>query len=151
MIHISRATPADAAAVRQFVRDAYAKWVPLMGREPLPMLADYDLAVREHEVDLACVDGVLVALVEVIVHPDHLFIENLAVAPGQQRRGLGRYLLAHAERRAIALAVPEMRLLTSRIMAGNVALYQSSGYRIDRTEPFRGGVTVYMSKSIAAP
>ena len=113
------------------------------------MVADYDLAVREHEVDLAYLGGVLVALIELIVHPDHLFIENLAVAPGHQGLGLGRHLLAHAEARARALGVLDLRLLTAQAMAGNAAFYQSLGYRIDRTEPFKGGFTVYMSKELS--
>ena len=148
-IQIHRATPADAPAVRQLVRAAYAKWVPIMGREPMPMLADYDLAVREHEVDLVYVGGQMVALIEVILHPDHLFIENLAVAPGHQGLGLGRRLLEHAEARAKALGLAEMRLLTAQEMAGNAAFYQSVGYRVTRTEPFKGGFTVYMSKDLA--
>lgn len=147
-ITVRRATPADAPAVRQLVRDAYAKWVPVMGREPMPMLADYDLAVREHEVDLVYVGGQMAALVEMIVHPDHVFIENLAVAPGHQGLGLGRQLLAHAEVLARGLGLAEMRLLTAQEMAGNVAFYQSFGYRVTRTEPFKGGVTVYMSKDL---
>lgn len=148
-IFLRRAGHADAPAVRQLVRDAYAKWVPAMGREPMPMLADYDLAVREHEVDLAYVDGTLVALIEMIVHPDHLFIENIAVAPGKQGLGLGRHLLRHAEARARELRLAEMRLLTAQEMAGNAAFYQSFGYKIDRTEPFKGGFTVYMTKGLA--
>lgn len=147
-IHLRRAAPADAAKVRGLVRQAYAKWVPIMGREPLPMLADYDLAVREHEIDLAYVGGVLAALIEIIVHPDHLFIENLAVDPGHQGRGLGKFLLAHVEARAQVLAVPELRLLTAQKMAGNAAFYQSVGFQIDRTEPFKGGFTIYMSKKV---
>ena len=147
---IRRATPPDAAAVRLLVREAYAKWVPLMGREPMPMLADYDLAVREHEVELAYVGGTLVAVIEMILHSDHLFIENVAVAPDHQGLGLGRHLLAHAEARARALGLLELRLLTAQAMAGNADFYQSLGYRIDRTEPFKGGFTVYMSKDIAA-
>ena len=38
--------PEDAHIVRALVRSAYAKWVPVIGREPLPMVADYDRAVR---------------------------------------------------------------------------------------------------------
>ena len=147
-ITIHRATPTDAPTVRMLVRAAYAKWVPVMGREPMPMLADYDLAVREHEVDLAYIEGRLAALIEMIVHPDHLFIENLAVDPGHQGLGLGRQLLAHAEARARALGLAEMRLLTAQEMAGNAAFYQSFGYRVTRTEPFKGGFTVYMSKDL---
>jgi hypothetical protein len=55
--HLRRATPDDAAAVRALVRSAYAKWVPIIGREPVPMTADFDLAVRNHIVDLLFVDG----------------------------------------------------------------------------------------------
>ena len=42
----------DASAVRELTRTAYAKWVPVIGREPKPMGADYDRAVRDHIVDL---------------------------------------------------------------------------------------------------
>jgi hypothetical protein len=54
---IRSATPADAAAIRNIVRAAYAKWVPALGREPLPMQADYERAVREHQIDLLYIDG----------------------------------------------------------------------------------------------
>ena len=112
------------------------------------MTADYDLAVREHEVDLAYLGGALVGVIEMILHPDHLFIENLAVAPGHQGLGLGRYLMAHAEARAKGLGVPQLRLLTGQVMEGNIRLYGALGFRIDRTEPFMGGFTVYMSKDL---
>ena len=46
------ATKEDVFAIRALIRDAYAKWVPLIGREPLPMTADYALAVRTHRFDL---------------------------------------------------------------------------------------------------
>ena len=145
-----RATATDAPAVRQLVRNAYAKWVPIMGREPMPMLADYDVAVREHEVDLAYVGGALAAIIEVIVHADHLFVENIAVSPTHQGQGLGRHLMAHVEARAKGLGLPQLRLLTGQVMEGNIRLYQSLGFRIDRTEPFMGGFTVYMSKAVTA-
>ena len=45
-MQIRRAGEADAAAVRELTRSAYAKWVPLIGREPMPMTADYERAVR---------------------------------------------------------------------------------------------------------
>lgn len=57
-LQLTRATPDDAPAIRQMVRDAYAKWVPIFGREPMPMTADYDKAVREHEVDGSNPSGV---------------------------------------------------------------------------------------------
>jgi ribosomal protein S18 acetylase RimI-like enzyme len=145
---LRRATPADAPIVRQLVRDAYAKWVPILGREPIPMQADYDLAVREHEVDLVYAGGELAGLIEMILYPDHLFIENVAVSPGHQGIGLGRYLMGHSERRARALGLGSLRLLTAHVMEPNIRLYSSIGYQVDRTEPFMGGFTVYMSKGL---
>src|SRR3954468_6900530 len=97
---VRRGQPTDAAAIRDLTRQAYAKWVPLIGREPKPMQADYERAVREHRIDLALLDGVLAGLIETIEQPDHLLIENVAVAPAFQGRGLGRRLMAHAERLA---------------------------------------------------
>src|SRR3546814_14824726 len=42
----------DAGMIQDVVRSAYAKWVPLIGREPRPMNADYERAVQEHRIDL---------------------------------------------------------------------------------------------------
>src|ERR1700679_829692 len=138
----------DAARIRDLTRAAYRKWVSLIGREPLPMQADYERAVAEHTIDLLIAEGALVGLVETILRPDHLWIENVAVAPEQQGRGYGRLLLAHAERRAVEAERLEIRLLTNQTFTANVELYAKRGYAIDRTEPFRGGTTVHMSKRI---
>jgi ribosomal protein S18 acetylase RimI-like enzyme len=138
----------DAAAIRALTRAAYAKWIALIGREPLPMQADYERAVAEHTIDLLIVDGALAGLVETIVRPDHLWIENVAVAPEQQGRGFGRLLLDHAERRAIDAGRPEIRLLTNKAFAANIELYAKRGYIVNRTAPFRGGTTVHVSKRI---
>ena len=45
---IKRAGPEEADDIRALTRKAYAPWVDIVGREPLPMTADYDKAVREH-------------------------------------------------------------------------------------------------------
>ena len=52
------------------------------------MQADYERAVAEHTIDLLIADGALAGLLETILRPDHLWIENVAVAPEQQGRGL---------------------------------------------------------------
>ncbi|SKA41533.1 Acetyltransferase (GNAT) family protein [Enhydrobacter aerosaccus] len=148
-LSIRRASPADAEAVRMLTRAAYAKWVPRIGREPLPMKADYEQAVREHIVDLLFSGAEMAGLIETIDEGDHLLIENIAIAPAFQRRGLGRHLLAHAERLAVTLGRSELRLYTNPEFTGNVDLYRRHGYGVDREEAFLGGVTVYMSKRLA--
>jgi ribosomal protein S18 acetylase RimI-like enzyme len=143
------AEPADAAAIKDIVRAAYAKWVPVIGREPLPMHADYDKAVAEHPFDLAIDGDRIVGMLETMLEDDHLWIENVCVAPDAQGRGIGRLLLERAEEKARAAGRRELRLLTNGAFEANVSLYRRHGYTIDREEPFMNGTTVYMSKKLA--
>lgn len=145
---LRRATPEDAAAIRDLSRAAYAKWAKLIGREPWPMVADYDAAVRDHIIDLLHAGSALVALVEMIRQPDHLLIENIAVAPMFQGRGHGRRLMNHAEHYAAACGFCEVKLYTNQLFAANIALYRRLGYRIEREETISVGVIVHMGKSI---
>ncbi|MBZ9723873.1 GNAT family N-acetyltransferase [Mesorhizobium sp. ESP6-5] len=148
-IRFRPAEPADAAAIRDIVRAAYAKWVPVIGREPLPMRADYEKAVAEHPFDLAVEDGRIVGMIETTLADDHLWIENVCVAPEAQGRGIGRLLLERAEIKAREAGRNELRLLTNGAFEANVSLYKRHGYTVDREEPFMNGVTVYMSKRLA--
>jgi ribosomal protein S18 acetylase RimI-like enzyme len=148
-LEMRRAAAADAAAVRALTRQAYAKWVAVIGREPKPMAADYDQAVQGHRVDLVHCDGELAGLIEMIPEADHLLVENVAVAPTFQKRGLGRHLMAHAEEVARTLGYAEVRLYTNKLFAENIELYSRLGYRIDREELSERGIAVHMSKTIA--
>jgi len=145
-----RAIAADAAAARNLTREAYAKWVPVIGREPKPMTADFDAAIRDHRVDLLRQGERVVALIETIAEPEALLIENVAVSPTCQGRGLGRRLMAHAERLAAAMGYGEIRLYTNARFVDNVAFYQRLGYAITREEPFLGGRITHMSKTLGA-
>jgi len=151
MSNLRQAGPADAPAVRALTREAYAKWVAVTGREPLPMRVDYDEAVLKHRFDLLYEGDTLAALIETAVEPDHLLIVNVAVAPAFQGRGLGRRLMAHAEKIAIDAGFTEVRLYTNSLMAENIALYRRLGYRIDREQPFGTSIQVFMSKPVGTP
>jgi molybdopterin-guanine dinucleotide biosynthesis adapter protein len=147
---LRRAVKADAAAIRQLTRDTYAKWIPIIGREPMPMGADYEKAIEDHWIDLLEEDGKLVALVEMIPHATHLFIENLAVAEAKQGKGLATQLLAHAEQLAVKAGMPEVQLATNQAFIENLAFYQRRGYEIYETKPFvLGGIGVRFRKSLS--
>jgi GNAT superfamily N-acetyltransferase len=150
-LEIRPATLEDAASIRDLTRAAYAKWVALIGREPLPMQADYDRAVREHAIELLIESGALVGLIETIPRSDHLWIENVAVAPDRQRKGYGRLLLTQAEKCAAEAVLGELRLMTNAAFAANIALYTKLGYAVVGSEPFRGGTAVTMMKRVDAP
>ena len=145
---LRRAGPADATAIRSLTRAAYGKWVPVLGREPKPMGADYERAVREHRIDLVEIRGELAALIELIAEPDALLVENVAVSPAHQGRGFGQRLLRHAESVAAEAGVSRVRLYTNRLMTANVTLYASLGYATDREEENAFGTVVHMSRSV---
>ncbi len=58
---------------------------------------------------IACLGGVIAGAIETSPAKGHLLIENVAVSPAHQRRGIGRRLLAHAEQVAAALGYPVIR------------------------------------------
>jgi len=146
-----RATPADAGAVRELTRSAYAKWVPIVGREPRPMTADYAAAVAEHVIDLFERDGTLVALIEMKPEADHLLIVNIAVDPDCHGQGIGGRLLGHAERVASSQGLAEMRLYTNARMEANIALYGRRGYHeTGRADAGPLGTVVHMRKMLVA-
>ena len=143
------AREADADAIQALTRQAYAKWVDLTGREPLPMRVDYSDAVRKHRFDLLYVDSCLAALIETVPDGDCLLIENVAVRPAFQRRGFGTRLLKLAEELAASLGSAGMRLYTNKLFVQNIRLYEALGYRVEREKELNGGVAVYMVKSRA--
>jgi N-acetylglutamate synthase-like GNAT family acetyltransferase len=147
---LRRATAADADDVRVVTRSAYAKWVPLIGREPKPMIANYERAVIDHVIELYELEGELLALIELVPRADHLLIENIAVRPDQQGAGLGDKLLQHAENQARVLRLNEARLYTNAAFASNLAFYAKRGYvEFMRETVAPGAVAVQMRKRIA--
>ena len=74
---------------------------PRIGIRPAPMDADYVHAVAHDEVWVADGDGPDPAgFVVLCAESDHLLLENVAVDPAYQGRGIGRTLLDLAEQRA---------------------------------------------------
>jgi N-acetylglutamate synthase-like GNAT family acetyltransferase len=147
---IRRAGPSDAVAIRYLTREVYAKWIPVIGREPMPMQADYDKAVLEHWIDLAEVDGSLIGLIEMIRCRDHMFIENLAVAETMQGKGVATRLLQHAEKLTHQCGLTEVQLATNQAFADNLNFYKKRGYEAYETKAFHlGGIGVRFRKPVS--
>lgn len=126
---IRPAEPADAPRLREIARAAYVRYVERIGLEPGPMGADYEEAIESAEVWVAMADDV-VAGYAVTRYPgdDGVLLENLAVAPGHQGRGIGRALIAHVEARAMARGAAYVELFTHEAMTENRRLYARLGY-----------------------
>ncbi len=148
--HLRRAAAADADAIRDLVAAAYGGYATLIGRTPMPMLADYAIAVREHDVWVLDAGGQVVGVLELIRKPGQLWIENVAVAPAWQGRGLGRLLLGHADDEARRSGVERLGLLTNERYLDNIAMYERYGYRETHRQPHLGTDLVFFEKQLAA-
>ena len=145
---IRPAEPADAPRLREIALAAYARYVERIGLEPGPMGADYEEAIASAEVWVAMVDGD-VAGYAVTRHPgDGVLLENLAVAPGRQGRGIGRALIAHVETRAMARGAAYVELYTHEAMTENRRLYARLGYEETGYVVEDGYRRVFMAKTL---
>jgi ribosomal protein S18 acetylase RimI-like enzyme len=81
--------------------------------------------------------------------PDHLLLDNIAVAPAHQGTGLGRRLLGFAEEEAARRGYSEIRLYTHRTMTENQHLYARVGYEETGRGTEAGYERVFMRKRLA--
>lgn len=145
---LRRAEAAEAAAIRDLVRAAYAHYVPRIGREPGPMGDDVAAQIAAGQVFVPD-DGPLEAVLVLVDDADHLLLHNVAVAPAAQGKGLGLQLVAAAEAEARARGYSVIRLYTHRKMTENQALYAGLGYRETHRAVEHGLARVFFEKVLS--
>jgi GNAT superfamily N-acetyltransferase len=143
-----RAGQQDVPALIALARAAYSPYVPRIGREPAPMAADYSAAVADAQVWV--VDGAarLEGLLVLVPNADHLLVENLAVRPQAQGRGIGGMLLEHAHQQARALGLAQVRLYTHELMSENLAFYGRRGYVQTHRQEQDGFARVFLTRTL---
>ena len=150
-IRIRAATAADIPAIVDIVDRAYRHYIARIGKPPGPMLDDYLARVSEDAVwvlqDGPAIAGILVLLSA----PEYLLLDNIAIAPERQGRGLGRRLLAFAESEALRRGYREIRLYTHQTMIENQRLYASIGYEETGRGSEAGYDRVFMRKPLRNP
>jgi ribosomal protein S18 acetylase RimI-like enzyme len=122
------AVAADADILASIAREAFSVYIPRVGREPAPMSADYIAAIANDMVWVAEDRAGVVGLIVLQDMGDHLLLENVAVLPRSQGRGVGSRLLRRAETIAAQRHLPEIRLYTNEAMTENLTFYQYQGY-----------------------
>jgi GNAT superfamily N-acetyltransferase len=148
VLSVRRAGPSDVAALAAVADAAYRDYVPRIGRPPAPMIADYAAAVRAGLTWAAVEDGEIVGLLVLVLKPDCLLLENIAVLPSAQGRGIGARLLALAEEQARALGRDEIRLYTNEAMTENLTYYPRRGYAETHRGDQDGFRRVFFSKRV---
>jgi ribosomal protein S18 acetylase RimI-like enzyme len=153
LIRLARSSDVDA--VRSIVRAAYEVYVPRIGREPAPMFADYQTLIGKSFVWIAessRADGSsneIVGILVVIPGDSELLLENIAVAPARQGRGIGRALFQFAEDRARQIGLSAVALYTNERMVENIQPYRRLGYEELERRSEHGFARVYFRKLVA--
>ena len=125
---IREATSADLYAVQRIAEQAYAPYVAAIGRKPAPMTADFAKQIERGLIEVSVSnDGVKGFCVS---YPKGAgwHVENIAVSPKSKGGGIGRALLADAEKRAAAQGFETIDLYTNVLMEGALAFYPRLGY-----------------------
>ncbi len=134
-MNIRPAARPDFDRVRDCARQAYALYVPRMGKEPAPMVADFEAQIGAGKLHVVELEGEVAGFVVFYPRGDHLHVENVAVLPSAQGKGVGKALLGFAEDQARRLGLPAVELYTNVKMVENQAFYPALGYlETDRRE-----------------
>ena len=104
------AEPSDVDALRSIAAAAYQPYVARIGRAPAPMTADYAQAVRAGQTWVAVEDGQVAGFAVLVAGPGYLLLENVAVRPAAQGRGIGSRLLGLADEQARRLGLVQSSL-----------------------------------------
>jgi ribosomal protein S18 acetylase RimI-like enzyme len=138
----------DASKVSALVDAAYGHYVERLGMLPGPMTEDYARVIRDARVTVAERDGTMVGVIVLDVTDEGFVIENVAVAPTERGRGLGRILLELAEDEARHAGFTSVYLYTHEKMTENQALYSRIGY-VEYDRRAQGDFSrVYMRKRL---
>lgn len=113
------------------------------------MLDDYGQRIKAGQAwvieDAGSVAGLLV-----LVDTDRaLLLDNIAVDPAAQGRGLGKMLTTFVEDEARRRGRAEVQLYTNVLMIENVALYQRLGFSETNRVTEKGYQRVYMTKALS--
>jgi ribosomal protein S18 acetylase RimI-like enzyme len=155
MQRIRRASEADLARIVAIARAAYVKYVPRIGREPPPMLADFAAEIAAGHVVVFEIGGKVEGYLISWPKTETYFVDNIAVDPAHQGLGLGRQLMEYAVDEAKRLNLSAIELCTNSTMTENLAIYARMGFvethRVLETQ-FNietGFPRVYMCRTVA--
>ena len=129
MSRIRKASHADLAQVENCAVAAYQMYVERIGRKPAPMVADFAALIEAGQLYVAEVEGWVAGFVVYYPRDDHIHLENVAVSPACQQKGIGRELVEFVEQQTLAAGFNRVELYTNAKMTENLGLYPRLGYR----------------------
>lgn len=143
---IRPATLADLPVVQQIVETSYADYIPLIGRRPAPMDADYAAAIGAGQ--LYVLGHPTLGCLVMFPEGDAIEIDMIAVSPEAQGQGIGRRLLDFAAEHARSAGQAKLTLYTNAKMARNVVIYEKYGVTITHRATVNGFDRIFMEMAV---
>jgi len=139
----------DASSMKACVEAAYNHYIHRIGKPPRPMLDDYSEVIREHQAFVAEQNGKIIGVLVLILKDAGILMDNIAVRPEYQRKGLGRRLVEFAESEARKQGYSHLDLYTHELMTENIPIYKNLGYVETGRRTENGYQRIYMRKAIS--
>ena len=145
--------PEEAPAAEELLRAAFAPYIRKLGRQPRPNAYDWLAAACGEARVYGAYRGNEPAGVAIVAKEATVWtVDQVAVAPSQQGKGIGSLLLQHIEADARRAGVATLSLDTAAIMTDLLRLYERHGFReTHRGLPQHGldqHLRVFMTKSL---
>ena len=145
---IRRAHPPDAAEITVLVAEAYAPYIPRIGRKPGPMLDDYEQVITESLVYVSTDDALITGVLVMQLEGTEMLLVNVAVLPRCKGQGIGKQLMTFSEDCARRSGCRAIRLYTHELMNENLAIYEKLGYAETHRATEQGFPRVFMRKPL---
>jgi GNAT superfamily N-acetyltransferase len=149
-ITIRAATQTETGSVAACVCHAFIDYIPAIGKQPQPMLDDYQRLIDEGRVFAAFVEESLVGVLVLSEEADSLCIETLATHPRAQGQGIGKALLSFAESVARTNKAASIWLSTNSLMLHAQQIYHHLGFVVYDRRIVNGYDRIFFRKNLTA-
>ena len=147
---IRRAQPADAVEINACVQAAYRHYIARIGKPPGPMLDDYSIAIKRYQAFVATETKRIIGVLILILKNNGILMDNVAVLPKYQGKGLGHKLIQFAEAQAFEQGFEYLDTYTHEVMIENIEMYRCLHYKETKRCQVAGYDRVYMRKKVSS-
>jgi N-acetylglutamate synthase-like GNAT family acetyltransferase len=140
------ASPDEVDAIQHVIVLAYGKYLARFNRLPRTFSRDYLAHIRDGR--LWVVGEPVVGVVSLSTRETSLVIENLAVLPNYQGRGVGHILIALAEEQARLRGLERLELFTNVLMTENLEIFRRFGFDETERRTGEGMQRVFFERSL---
>jgi GNAT superfamily N-acetyltransferase len=139
----------DVPGMTACVCEAYIHYIERIGKQPAPMLESYAEVIKHNQVHVAVSGNAVIGALVLTTTEEGFCLDNVAVRPIVQGKGVGRVLLQMAESEASRQGFDSIYLFTNELMTENRALYTRIGYVEYDHRVVAGYPRVFFRKTLA--